>query len=69
MKRTVYDKDGNAFEIEAIDAREWVATGNYANEPPAAPPEAEQPAQTDPPKPPESSQEPDPAPPAKPRKG
>lgn len=46
MKRTVHDKDGKAFEIEAIDAREWVATGNYTNEPPEP---AANVAQADPP--------------------
>ena len=36
MKRKVYDKDGREYEVEAIDAREWVASGSYTFNPPEA---------------------------------
>ncbi|MBK7822921.1 MAG: hypothetical protein IPJ61_18630 [Tessaracoccus sp.] len=37
MLRTVYDAEGREHTVEAIDAREYLATGLYFAEPPAPP--------------------------------
>lgn len=38
--QTVYDADGAAFEVESVDAREYVESGSYSYEAPSATPEA-----------------------------
>lgn len=27
--QTVYDKEGNAYEVDSVDAREYIAMGGY----------------------------------------
>ena len=34
MLKKVYDEQGNEFELEAVDAREYVETGRYFEQPP-----------------------------------
>lgn len=29
MKQTVYDAQGNSYTLDAVDAREYLATGRY----------------------------------------
>jgi hypothetical protein len=29
MMQTVYDKDGKAYEVDSVDAREYIAMGEY----------------------------------------
>ena len=35
---TIYDAEGNPKEVESVDAREHIATGQWFREPPADPP-------------------------------
>ncbi len=36
MKQTVYDKEGASYELDSVDAREYLATGRYFNDAPEA---------------------------------
>lgn len=33
-KQIVYDSDGKSYEIEPVDAREYIASGYYSESPP-----------------------------------
>ena len=48
IMQTVFDADGTAFEVEPVDAREYVASGAYTYEAPAKKSKAgKKPAATD----------------------
>ena len=36
MMQTVYDAQGVAYNVEPVDAREWIGSGSYFAEPPEA---------------------------------
>jgi len=52
MKRTVYDAEGKAHEVEAVDALEYIASGSYFSAPPQAVAVVESPAPAPEPAPP-----------------
>ena len=47
--RTIYDADGNPKTLESVDAREYIASGQWFADPPGA--AAEEVAEADPRKP------------------